>query len=289
MTKPRSGRPRVTTQEEDVRLLAAIEDTPKKTVVEVTRDLHLPCHPETCRRRLHKSGIHCYVPAKKQKLTQGHREARLGFALEYLPVDFNFWKNVIFTDEKSFSSVSEGARHCWRPVNTRYMEKNIEEIATSGRITVNMWGWMWAYGPGELVVLEGRFTSVDYIQVLEEVLIPTVRAMAIPHPQPIIMVHDNSSVHASNIVKAWFEQHPAIQPLRWPAKSCDLNPIENLWAIMCRNWDIGEQRTRRALETHAQEVWERVRRRPGVCLKLVQSMPNRLGEVVAANGGWTSY
>lgn len=126
-TNPRSGRPRVTTHEKDARLLAAIEEAPKNTVVQLTRDLSLPCHPVTCRRRLHKSSIHCYIPAKKQKLTQAHKEALLGFALGYLPVDLSFLRNVIFADEKSYSSVSKGARHCWRRVSTRYMERTLKK------------------------------------------------------------------------------------------------------------------------------------------------------------------
>ncbi|XP_042217556.1 uncharacterized protein LOC121863129, partial [Homarus americanus] len=199
-TRPRSCRPRVTTQDENARLLAAVDNTLNKIVIDFTRELMLPCHPQTSRNRLHKSGINCYVPAKKQnKLTQAHREARLGFTLEYLGVDPMLWPNVIFTDVKSFSSVKAGARFCWRPVNTRCKDKNIDERATSGRVTVNMWGSMWAYDPGE-----------------------------------------------------------------------------NLWAIITRNWDVGEERSREIEARHANEVWERLRRRPNICFNLVESMPERI-------------
>lgn len=288
-TRPRSGRPRVTTPDEDARLMAAVDNTPMKTMVDLTRELNLPCHPQTTRNRLHKSGIHCYVPARKPKLTDAHKEARLAFALEYLAVDPTFWRNVIFTDEKTFTSVKAGARYCWRPVKTRYKDKNMDETEESGRVTVNMWGWMWAHGPGELVVLEGRFTSDVYIQILNDVLLPTVRAMAIPEPEPIILVHDNSSVHTSNNVKVWLQQHPIIQPIQWPAKSSDLNPIEHLWATMTRNWDVGEERSRQVVARHANEVWERLRRRPNICFNLVDSMPRRIDEVIDEHGGWTSY
>lgn len=44
---------------------------------------------------------------------------------------------------------------------------------------------MRAHGPGELVKIEGRFNGQQYIEILEEVLLPSVRAMAVPHPMTI--------------------------------------------------------------------------------------------------------
>ncbi|XP_066941288.1 dynein axonemal heavy chain 6-like [Macrobrachium rosenbergii] len=37
-----------------------------------------------------------------------------------------------------------------------------------------------------------------------------------------------SSVHNSRVVQEWFKRHPEIIRINWPAKSPDLNPIENL-------------------------------------------------------------
>ena len=200
-TRPRSGRPRVTTPEDDRRLLNAVENHPLTSVVQHTRDLELHCHPNTSRRRIHEANINCHIPANKEKLRQQHRECRLGFALQYLHADHSFWKNVIFTDEKYFTSVEARARHCWRRQNTRFDEINIQERAKSGRVGVNFWGWMWAEGPGELVKLSGRFTGHDYVKVLEDVLLRTVRGMAIPHPHPIVLVLDNSPILSSRVVR----------------------------------------------------------------------------------------
>lgn len=148
---------------------------------------------------------------------------------------------------------------CWCPPNTRYEVKHIQEIATSGRTSLNFWGWMRAYGPGELTRIDGRFTSNDYIQVLEEVMLPSVRAKAIPEPDPIIFVQDNSSIHTSRMLKQWFAENPEIIVIDWPNKGCDMNPSENLWAIMTQDWDVGEVRTNLAIEQKAYEVWESVR------------------------------
>ncbi|KAK4316785.1 hypothetical protein Pmani_012088 [Petrolisthes manimaculis] len=150
MTRPRSGRPKVTSQDDEDRLIAAARQSPKTTAVSWTRELQLPCHPITTRRRLQEAGLDCQVPAVKEQLTEANKLARLTFAQQYVQHDINFWENVIFTDEKSFSSVAATGRHCWRLPNTRYKARNISERSRSGRVSVSFNGWMWAAGPGEL-------------------------------------------------------------------------------------------------------------------------------------------
>ena len=71
------------------------------------------------------------------------------------------------------------------------------------------------------------FTGEQYIDILEDVLLPTVRAMALPAPEPIFLVQDNSPLHKFRVVDAWFNDHPEFVRLIWPARSPDLNPIEH--------------------------------------------------------------
>ncbi|KAK9701990.1 DDE superfamily endonuclease [Popillia japonica] len=179
--------------------------------------------------------------------------------------------------------------HYW--VNRwRTEERNVVRIRKSSRISLAYWGWMSSAGPGELTRIEPRMDSREYIRILEDVLLPSVRQIY-PAPQPITFVPDNSAVHTARVVRDWFEDHDEIEVIPWPAKSPDLNPIENLWAAMCNMWDQRDvlvPRNRENLHNHVTEIWESFRGRP-TCGNLATSMRERLQSVIDNNGYWTRY
>ena len=113
--------------------------------------------------------------------------------------------------------------------------------------------------------------------------------MALPAPEPILLVQDNSPVHKCRVVDAWFNDHPEFVRLFWPARSPDLNPIEHVWACMVNEWVHSNERTQDALERHTQAVWESIRRNRNYCENLVRSMPRSIQQCRETEGGYTKY
>ncbi|KAK3882874.1 hypothetical protein Pcinc_012743 [Petrolisthes cinctipes] len=151
---------------------------------------------------------------------------------------------------------------------------------------------MAACGPGELVVIDERLNSLQYIEILEQIMIPSVRALLIPEPNPIYIAMDDSTVHNAAIVTDWFQRHLEVIRIQWPARSPDLMPIENLWSQMVKKWDSNSAKTKVNLVAHAMNIWEAMRLKRGVeniCETLVRSMSRRLNSVIECNGSYTKY
>ncbi|KAI9560462.1 hypothetical protein GHT06_014482 [Daphnia sinensis] len=74
-------------------------------------------------RRLTKSGMHSRVVAIKDFLTEEHHAARLHFARRYVHYPIEFWRWVIFTDEKSWSSSAHGQLRVRRQKKTKIQSR----------------------------------------------------------------------------------------------------------------------------------------------------------------------
>ncbi len=147
----------------------------------------------------------------------------------------------------------------------------------------------------DLVIMDGnpkspqsRVTAHCYIQVLEEYL-PTI----LEHDS--VFMHDNASIHSAHIVRDWFIEQ-GIFLMRWPPYSPDLNPIENLWAILKAEIIrahpelvlMGDnQAAMDFLIECAKEAWEV--RGEQLLNKLAEGMQKRVDAVLKAKGWYIGY
>ena len=176
----------------------------------------------------------------------------------------------------------------YRADGTRYKKEHVQPVDRSGRVSVPLWGFFTGEAGGKLVRIDGRLTAIKYIDLLEENLLPFI---AENYPdRPVRFIHDNSPIHTARIVKRWFDGHPDIQVLPWPAKGADLNPIENVWADMIRGMGGPFPRiTQDELFHKALESWNWLMQRPGYNYNLAASMTRRIRALRKAEGHWTKY
>ena len=91
---------------------------------------------------------------------------------------------------------------------------------------VMVWGGISAEGRTELVIIRGGLTGQRYVN---EILQPEVRPYHAAIGQDFILMDDNAPPPRAAVTDAYLEGE-GIERMDWPARSPDLNPIENLWA-----------------------------------------------------------
>ena len=108
-------------------------------------------------------------------------------------------------------------------------------------------------------------------------------------------MHDNARVHTAGVVTALLAELD-VRVMIWPPYSPDLNPIENLWAIMKREVYVLDpglatvpdtQQTLARLIATAQRAWMAINE--AVLRSLGGSMSRRVQAILESRGWYTKY
>lgn len=288
--RPRSGRPRATTQRDDRYLqLSALRDRTisSRTLRSNLRTAtHVIISQDTVRRRLREIGLHSRVPAVRLPLTPRHRRARSAFCRQHQRWNRQQWGRVLFTDESRFTlSTSDRRRRVWRRVGERFIDACVQEHDRYGGGSVMVWGGFHLHGRTPLYLIQGNLTGVRYRdEIVRPIVIPTLRAMG----RGSCLQDDNATPHRAAVVRDFLQRQQVVR-MDWPARSADLAPIENLWDILGRRVVDNHPQPVDAVQLFQilQQEWLAIPQQ--MLQNLVHSMRQRVIECLTANGGHTSY
>ncbi|OWZ16843.1 Transposase [Phytophthora megakarya] len=108
----------------------------------------------------------------------------------------------------------------------------------NGGGSLMVWGAFGYQGKSELVVLEGKQSSHQYIWTVSENMLSFAH---LHYGNEFVFMQDKASIHASKETKTFFKEMDATL-LDWPSRSPDLNPIENVWVHLAgRVYSHGRQ------------------------------------------------
>jgi hypothetical protein len=127
--------------------------------------------------------------------------------------------------------------------------------------------------------------SQDYITLLDNHLVPALPLCVNPEA---IFQQDNAPIHKSKLTKQFLLDRNVVD-MDWPPNSPDLNPQEEVWSTMARSvYANGRVFTSIPLLKMAiQEAWMDISL--PYLNNLLNSMPNRMFEVIEHQGGHTHH
>ena len=190
---------------------------------------------------------------------------------------------MIFSDEKKFNlDGPDGFSGYWRD-----LRRELKYFSTRnfGGGSLMVWLGFCATGKLNLAFTSCKMKSSEYIDVLKLCLIPFKNKY---RRKKFVFQQDKANIHTSNDTKAWFEAKK-IEQMWWPARSPDLNPVENIWEIIVRRIyaDQKQYNSVAELKVAVSECWEDMD--PKVLENLVGSMPKRIYQVIECKGGPIEY
>lgn len=267
----------------DVRRLLRAAATGAYTAAQLKDALDFSVSARTIRRVL--SGVDWLVYTKMDStlpLTPAHKQARQSWAKTHVTMGKE-WDGVIFSDEKRFNLDGPDAyKDYWRDLRRPPRETVRRQ---NGGGSVMIWAAFSAKGKSEVAVLVGRQASEHYVYTLSEYLLPFAH---LHYGADFIYQQDNASIHTSEETTAFLEDQQ-VTVMKWPARSPDLNPIENLWSMLAAKvYANGKQYYSVSELTSAiLAAWTAIGL--DTLRTLVDSMPKRCIEVIELRGCKTHY
>ena len=238
---------------------------------------------------LKKNGYVVKRALKKPLVSARNQLRRLEFA--------RLWKNdvhtlvhtTVWSDETMVYKQPKGKDlfiRCHSSTPRENMPLNIQ--LQQGGFSVMFWGCFSILGLGPLVALNGTQNQETYVQLLQEYLLPELKAAEDEFGTKLVFMHDNATCHKADSVTDFLRQN-GVSTLEWPPQSPDLNPIENLWAIVKkrRQQKFGIPRSKNDLIEQVFSIWEELDQE--LLKTLAESVKNRLRLILKSKGKITRY
>jgi transposase len=225
--------------------------------------------------------------ADKPLLTDRMKNDRLEFARRYAHWGVEEWKKVMFSDESHFElRFGNQNFRCRRSKGSDRFDPKFTRKRVKHPQKVMAWACFSWKGRGGLDFLKNgeMMNGVRYRQVLEDKLERFMGLHGTTH-----FLQDGAPCHRSKIVSEWFKERPHIQLIKWPGNSPDLNPIENAWAWMKMQLKETHPTNLEELKVEIKKLWVLRMDDSQYLKKLVESMPDRIQEVIARDGNATHY
>lgn len=216
-------------------------------------------------------------------MTEKHKDDRYKWACEHVSWTIQEWRQVVFSDEKRFClDGPDGFAFYWQDLR---QEPRIFSKRQQGGQAIMVWAAMTYNGLSNMCLTSDNMDSIMYCNILGTEMLRFAHESA---SDTFLFQQDGASVHRSNYTLDWLDSND-VYLLPWPAKSPDLNPIENLWAVLARKVYRNQRQFRNVddLKNAVIEEWNGIT--SSLTKNLISSMPKRCLETIKRQGKKTHY
>jgi transposase len=289
----KNGRPPKLTRRDKLYCVRQITVGGKETAFEVRKslvsDVGVSVSTDTVRRALKEAGLGAIVKPKKPYLSAKNIKERLVWAKAHVYWTIDDWKRVVWSDETKIDRFgSDGLHYVWKRDYEPLQPRHIQQTVKHGGGNIVLWSCITYQGVGYIVKIDETLDKELYKSILAEDLLATVDEYGI-NKDAMIFQHDNDPKHAAKAVREWLSDQP-FQVMKWPAQSPDLNPIENMWAMLKTKLYRNYERPPRGINEHWErihETWYRITKEE--CQKVIETMPERCRQVIKTKGHWIDF
>lgn len=281
------GAKRKTSVQDDRSLKRMIQRQPLVTAKQMrghlSSALGIEVSDRTVRRRLKSLGVKSVIPRKVPKLTPAMKKKRLRFAKAHAQWTIHDWRKVCFSDESTFEVQLSHSNRVWHLPNSPRPVKQTVKHPTK----VMVWGMISHKGGGRLHVVENMMNQHQYLQVMQNRMLPQVREWFEPGESYVFM-HDSAPCHKARLITNFLATNN-VDVLDWPGNSPDLNPIENVWGFLKLLLSVKTITTKNQVISELIKEWYRNDTFIQKVQNSIDSMPCRMQQVISAKGGHTHY
>jgi hypothetical protein len=256
---------------------------------QIRRKLDLECSRLTIDRRLQEAGLFGRVARHKRQYSEEEVRKRLSFAEGYKDWTVEQWDKVLFSDEKCFYGKGFCGRVWVRRPPGEALNPEYCVNKTAHPVKVNVWAAFCSSGQGHCHIFNEKLDKHLYKRILADNLLPSARlhfSLAPPRIEPWYFLQDNDPKHTSDVVQQWLHNN-GVSCIDFPPYSPDLNPTENLWAVMARAVEQYQCDTMGQLQDVVAMEWDKMDAE--YMRTLAHSMPARCQAVIDAKGWHTKY
>uniref|UniRef100_A0A8P4G4M8 Transposable element Tcb1 transposase n=1 Tax=Dicentrarchus labrax TaxID=13489 RepID=A0A8P4G4M8_DICLA len=287
------GRPRLIDARGERRLARVVQSNRRATVAQIAEKVNAGSDRKVSEHTVHRSllriGLRRYRPVRVPMLTPVHCRERLQWALEHQNWTTEQWKKVAWSDESCFLLHHVDGQVRVRRLRGEHIAPgcSVDRQQVEGGV-VMLWAMFCWETLGPAIHVDVTLTPTSYLDIVADHVHPFMETVFSDGSG--LFQQDNAPCHKAEMVQEWFEEHNNdFRVLTWPPNSPDLNPVEHLWDALDKQVRSMESppHNLQDLKDLLQTSWCQI---PQHTFRgLVESMPQRVRAVLAANGEPTQY